>query len=53
MYFLSIGPGSYDVKAPDVPGGNLVTKESRFKQSVSDVPGPGTYQVIFHMLSFV
>jgi len=39
------GPGSYDVKAPDVPGGNLVTKESRFKQSISDVPGPGTYQL--------
>jgi len=45
---LTAGPGHYDIKKPDIPGGNLVTKESRFKQSLSDVPGPGTYQVTIY-----
>lgn len=39
------GPGHYDIKEPDVPGGNLVTKESRFKQYDNNVPGPGSYQL--------
>ena len=43
--FQLLGPGHYDVKKPTVPGGNLVTREERFKTLKSDVPGPGTYQV--------
>jgi len=39
------GPGHYAVKNPVLPGGNLVTKEERFKTLKSDVPGPGTYQL--------
>jgi len=39
------GPGNYDVKKPDIPGGYLVTREERFKPLKSDIPGPGTYQL--------
>ena len=45
-YSICLGPGMYNVKNPVVPGGNLVTREERFKPHISDVPGPGTYQVM-------
>ena len=45
ILLTKIGPGHYDIKKPSVTGGNLVTKEERFKSVICDVPGPGTYQV--------
>ncbi|XP_065668260.1 sperm-tail PG-rich repeat-containing protein 2 isoform X2 [Hydra vulgaris] len=39
------GPGQYDMKQHSAPGGNLVSKEVRFKSVICDVPGPGTYQL--------
>lgn len=39
------GPGSYDIRMPEIPGGKLVTGEERFRPFKCDVPGPGTYQL--------
>ena len=50
--FELLGPGHYTVKNPELPGGNLVTKEERFKSIKDDVPGPGAYQVSFFNFAF-
>ena len=40
------GPGTYDAKFPRDKKGNLmISKDRRFKDIKSDVPGPGTYEV--------
>lgn len=39
------GPGNYDIKKPQIPGGYMVSREDRFKGVKSDIPGPGTYQL--------
>ena len=39
------GPGEYNVKNPEIPGGNLVTRERRFKAIKNEVPGPGNYDL--------
>ena len=51
-FFKLLGPGHYTIKNPELPGGNLVTKEERFKSIKDNVPGPGTYQVSFFNLAF-
>ena len=39
------GPGQYDVKSADNPGGLITTRQQRFKLVKSDTPGPGSYEV--------
>ena len=39
------GPGKYESKTTTAPGGTIVSKDTRFRQMKSEVPGPGAYEV--------
>ena len=47
-YFCISGPGTYKPKAGSrEQGGLMVTKDRRFKDLKSEIPGPGTYEVTY------
>ncbi|XP_031552737.1 sperm-tail PG-rich repeat-containing protein 2-like [Actinia tenebrosa] len=39
------GPGHYEVNDNGATGGLMVTRDSRFKKYIHDVPGPGSYEL--------
>lgn len=37
------GPGKYKINTPTASGGRMTSFDARFKQNVTDAPGPGKY----------
>lgn len=49
---LFSGPGAYNPARRDKHGNMMATKDQRFREGKSDVPGPGAYEVSAHKLKY-